>query len=139
MNTKFLLAVLAATVLGFFGGWALWGLALEGYYSANMTDAAKALERSEEDMVMWSMVLGQISWGVLLTWVIDKTGSTGAMKAAVTGAILSMLVAASFNFFMYAMMDMHTGIGIVVVDILINGVFGAVIGAVVGAILARGN
>ena len=77
MDTKFVVAVLTATVLGFLGGWALWGFALDGYYSSNMTDAAKALEREESDMVMWSLVLGQFAWGILITWVIDRTGSFG--------------------------------------------------------------
>ena len=139
MDTKFVVAVLTAPVLGFLGGWALWGFALDGYYSSNMTDAAKALEREESDMVMWSLVLGQFAWGILITWVIDRTGSFGWAKGAITGAILMMLVAAGFNFFMYAMMDMHTSVGIVVADVFINGAFSAVIGGVVGWILGRGK
>ena len=139
MNTNFLLSVLAVSVLGFLGGWALWGYLLEGYYSSNVTEAAKALERSEDDMIFWAMIVGQLSWGFLLTWVIDKTSSRSAAKGAVTGAIIAVFISASFNFFMYSMMDMHTGVSILIVDILINGAFTAVLGAVAGAILGRGG
>lgn len=139
MNGKFWLAVLIATVLGFFGGWLVWGIALAGYYESNATEAAKALHRAEEDFVMWAMIVGQVAWSVLLVWIIDKTGSRTPAQGATAGFILGALVAIGMDFFFYSMMDMYTGLGVIAVDVVVNGVFTAIIGAAVGWFLGRGR
>jgi len=137
MSTRFLLAVLAASIVGFIGGYLIFGMALAGYYEENTTEAALALHKSEEDMVWWAMILAQIAWGFLITWVVDKTGSTSAAKGAITAAILMGLVALGMDLFFYAMMDMFTGLGSMVVDVIVNAAFGGVVGAVAGWILGR--
>jgi len=139
MNTKFLLAVIATSFVGFFGGWLIFGMALAGYYEENSTEAAMALHKSEADMVWWAMILAQVAWSFLITWVVAKTGSTSAMKGAVTAAILMGLVALGMDLFFYAMMDMFAGPGVIVVDTIVNAAFGGAVGAVAGWILGRGE
>ena len=139
MNSKFLLAVLAATIIAFFGGSLIWGVLLENYYAANSTDAAKALLRSEEDMVMWAMIVGNLLWATVIVWVLDKTGSRSAATGAVTAAILIGFFSLSMNMFFYSMMDMHTGLGVLFVDAIVSTLFGGVIGGVAGWILGRGG
>ena len=139
MNSKFLLAVAATTVVGFFGGWLVFGMAMDGYYQANSTEAAIALHKADEDMIWWAVILGQVAWAFLITWIVDKTGSTSAAKGAVTGAIVMGLIALNMDLFFYAMMDMFQGPGIIIVDVLVNAVFGAFVAAVAGWILGRGE
>jgi len=137
MNTKFLIAVLATSIVGFFGGWLIFGIALSGYYEANSTEAALALHKSEEDMVWWALILAQVAWGFLVTWVVDKTDSRSLVKGAVTGAILMGLVALGMDLFFFAMMDMFNGLGFIAVDVVVNAAFGGVVGAVAGWVLGR--
>ena len=139
MNTRFLIAVLAALLISFFGGWLLFGIALSGYYESNATEAAKAVQKSEEDMVMWAMILGQLAWSIMVVWVVDKTGSKSAAKGAITGFTLYGLIMIGLNFWFYAMMDMFSGMGIMFVDAFVNACFGGVIGATAGWILGRGG
>lgn len=135
MNTKVLLAVFVALILSFFGGWVIWGIALMDFYQANTSEGFLALQKEEIDWVL--MILAQIGWAVLLTWVLVKTGSTTAKKGAATAAILAGLITLSFDLFFHATAEMLTGLTVIVVDVLVNIAWGAVIGAAVGMILGR--
>jgi hypothetical protein len=130
-----LLAVIAASFVGFFGGWLIFGMALSGYYEANSTEASLASHKPEDAMVWWAMILDQLTFGLLVTWVVANTGSTSAAKGAVTAAILMSLVTLGMDLFFYAMMDMFDGLGIILVDVIVNAAFGGLVGAVVGWIL----
>ena len=139
MNGKFWIAFIVAAIVGFFGGWALWGIALEGYYAANTSDAATALHRADEDMIFWAMIVGQLGWAFFTVWLLDRTGSRTAASGAVTAAVAFALIAVGYNFFMHAMMDMFTSTSIVFVDVIVNAIFGGIIGAIVGWILGYGS
>jgi hypothetical protein len=137
MNSKFLLSVLAAAVIGFLGGWLVWGMALMGYYEAHTTAGALALQK--EEMEWWAIILAQIVYGILLTWVLWKTNSRTATKGARTAAILVGLFTLGMNLFFHATMDMMTDLSILIVDVIVNAAFAAIVGAVVGWILGRGS
>lgn len=139
MSTKFLIAVVVAAILSFFGGWLIWGILLEGYMQSNMTEAAMAVQKSEAEMSMGFMILANAIWGFLMVWVVDRTASHSLSKGAVTGFILSLLITLGMDFFFYATMNMYSGLGVVAVDVLASGVLGAIIGGAAGWFLGRGQ
>ena len=139
MDTKFLLAVLVAAVISFFGGWLVWGMLLGGYMEADMTEAAKALQKPEEEMSMGLMVVANILWGLSVVWVVSRTGSNNLTRGAVTGGILVFLIALTMDLFFYTMMNMYSGLGIVAVDVIANAAMGAVMGACAGWVLGYGQ
>jgi hypothetical protein len=137
MNGKFLLGTLAAAVIGFFGGWLVWGILLMDYFEAHTSDGALALEK--EEPVMWAMIVANIAYGFVVTWVLSKTHSTSAAKGAVTAVIVFGIITLGMNLFYYAVMEIYTGLEAVVVDTITGAIFAAIIGAVVGWIPGRGS
>lgn len=139
MNSRFWLAVLVAAIIPFFGGWLIWGILLGSYFEANTTEGALALQRAEEDMILWAIIVAHLVWGFLITWIIKETGSTTVQKGAVTALIVIVLFVLGMDLFLYSMMDMFTGLGVIVVDVIANGVLAVITGAAVGWILGRGQ
>lgn len=137
MNTKMLLASLAAGVASFFIGWVVWGMLLHGYYEANM-NPIEGYERPMEEMNMKAMILANLIWGVLAGWSLWRMGVTTAMAGAMAGGILFALIAAGMDMFFLAMTYMYANTTIIVVDVIVNAAVGAVIGAIVGLILGSG-
>jgi hypothetical protein len=138
MDTRMLLAGLAAGVAGFLLGWLLFGILLMGYFEANMF-SYEGLMKSEVDMNMPVLLLGNVVTGLLVAWVCWRTGDTTAIAGLRTGAILGFLVYASFGLFFYSMMNWYTGITVMVVDVLANTLWTAIIGLVAGLVLGIGK
>lgn len=136
MKTKFFLAVLAASVLAFFGGWLIFGIIFNEYYSSNTNQAAKLLMKSPTNM--WAVAVSNIAWALLITWVLQKTGSTNMMKGFRTSIWVSFLVALVFNLSMYAFWNIYE-LPFLLVDSVISSIFWGIAGSVSGAILGSGQ
>ena len=136
MNSKFLLAALAAIVLGFLGGWLVWGIALVDFYESHSSDGALALQK--EEPVIWAAAVGSIAMGLLVTYIINGFGARSAGKGFVIGVVFGFLIALAYNMFFYSWVDMMD-MTIAWVDSFINAAFSGVVGAVVGWILGSGS
>lgn len=131
---KFSLGTLAGGVAFFIIGFLVYGLALADFMASN---AGTATGVAKEPMEMWALILGNLGYGALLTyiflqWASISTFATGA-KA---GAIIGFLVALYFDFLTYSMMNIITMTG-VVVDIIVFTVVSALVGGVVGLVLGK--
>ncbi len=136
MNGKFLLAALAATVIAFGGGFAVYGL-LEDYYNSHTSAGALALQK--EEPIIWAMIVGYVFWGLLPTYVVNISGKHSFGGGFMVGLILGFFMIAGFDLFFYSYMNMYNDLGIVVVDILTNTVFIGIVGGVAGWVLGRGS
>lgn len=136
MKTKFFLAVLASSALAFFGGWLIFGIIFNEYYSSNTNEAAKLLMKSPTNM--WAVAVSNIAWALLITWVLQKTGSTNMMKGFRTSLWVSFLVVLVFNLSMYAFWNIYE-LPFLLVDSVVSSIFWGVIGSVSGAILGSGQ
>lgn len=139
MNTRFILAIVVGAILSFFGGWLLWGIALDDFYSSQMLPGVDALSRNEEDMIMWALIVGQFAWAGLITWVVERTGSKTFAKGAITAATVMFLLTLGIDLYFHSMMEMYKSLYIIVIDVIANTVFWAIIGGVIGLILGRGS
>jgi hypothetical protein len=136
MNTKPILAVLASGVTGFFLGWLIFGIALAGFYEANMTHYDGLMKDPPE---MWGFIVGNLSLGILYTYVFHYlAGIKSFGKGFVSGVIITFLVAVTYDVYFYAGMNLYTGTGLVV-DVLANTLLGGLMAGVAGLVLGLGK
>lgn len=136
MNTKVLLATLAAGIAGFLFGWLLFGILLMDFYAAN-TIVYEGLMRNPPDLIM--IFISNLLTAFLLAFIFNRWANIrNAVEGAQAGFIILGLVAASVDLFLYATMNLHNA-WIMAVDIVANAAFGAFIGAVVALVLGSGK
>lgn len=129
MNMKKLIAGgLAGGIAFFFLGWVVYGMLLMDFMSSHSrrSDAF----RSEADMIFWAMIVGNLAYGFLVSFVVNRTENSTVAQGASTGFITGLLYASAVNFVMYAQIDLF-GKKVMAVDILTMAVLTAVIGALI--------
>lgn len=143
MNTnKFLVGGIIGGVANFLLGWLVWGMLLMNFMKEHTTELGKAVMRKdangEDTMILWALIAGNLLWGLVLSYVLNKAGSNSASAGASTGAVIGLLVSAAYNCFFYAFMDMGDMTGMAV-DIIANTVVSGIVGGVIGWYLGMGK
>ncbi len=137
MNNKILIGGLIGGVAAFLLGWVIYGMALHGVLEANATEAAKSVQRGDENMIMWAMILGNLALGYLLAIIYGRWANISTFQSgAMAGAVLGLLWALSFDMIMYAMSTMMTMTGMII-DIVAFAVLCALTGGIVAWWLGR--
>lgn len=140
MNTnKFLIGGIIGGIAYFLIGWVVWGLLLMDFMNEHTTAAGKAVMRGEENMIWWAVIVANLIWGFLLSYVLVKSNVSSAGGGASTGAVLGLLTSAGINCFNYAFMDISVGYSAIAVDIAASTIVSAVVGAIVGWFLGMGK
>lgn len=136
MNMKVLVAAFVAAVAAFLFGWLIFGILLADFYSANTTVYA-GLMKDPPDFLM--IFLSNLFSAFLLAFIFQRwAGINSARDGAMGGFIIFLLIAVSFDLFLYATMNLFSPL-VIVVDVISNAVFGALIGAITGYILGTGK
>lgn len=139
MNTnKFLVGGIIGGIVYFLLGWLVWGMLLADFMNQHTTEAGKAVMKAEGDMIWWALIVANILWGLVLSYVLVKAGVSSAAAGASTGAVFSLLIAAGMQCFYYAMMNMSDTTWMAV-DVAAGTVVGAIVGAVIGWYLGMGK
>lgn len=125
-------------IANFFLGWLIWGILLMKFMRDHSNPTASVIFRTEADMVWWSLIVGNIALGFLVTYVLMKSSVKTAGTGAATGFVLGLLIAGAVNGIQYAQMKVY-GITALAVDVLAAAVVSCVAGAVVGWFLGRGT
>ncbi len=136
-TSKIIVAGLVGGIAFFILGYLVWGLALAGLMEQNV-GSATGVARSESEFNWITMILGNISMGLLLAvifgrWAGISTFATGA-KA---GAIIGLLMGAANDLIMYSTTNIMNLTG-VIVDIIAMTIVTAIVGGVVALMLGRG-
>lgn len=133
MNTKLILAALAGAVTLFLTGWLLYGMALKGFFDAQVLSSARGVMREQPDLL--AVFGGCLAWSLLLALLYSRYATITTFRGgAITGAWIGFLIALGAGLFSYASMNV-TEISAVLVDPFVNAVQMAVAGGVVGAVL----
>lgn len=139
MNTnKFLIGGIIGGVASFLLGWLVWGMLLMNFMKEHTTEVGKAVMRADENIIWWALIAGNLLWGFVLSYVLNKSGANSFRTGAITAAVLSVLVAASYNCFIYAFNNIFDTTSMVV-DIIANLVVGGIVGGIIGWYLGRGR
>ena len=134
---KLLFGTLAGFVSYFLLGWLIYGLILMDMMSElNNPDVMRA----EEDMNWATMILSNVCYGFLLTYIFLKWANISSFGAgASAGAIISLLIALTVDLSLYSYSTMITSMTGIVIDVVASIVMGGITGGVIGAVLGMGG
>lgn len=136
MNSKVLVATLAAAVAAFLFGWVVFGILLADFYKANVP-VFEGLMKDPPDLLM--IFLSNLFNAFLIAFIFNRwAGIRTAGEGAQAGFIIMAIVALGTDLMMYATMNLTTPV-LMAVDVVGSGLFGAVIGAVAGYVLGTGK
>lgn len=105
------------------------------YYQSNIRTEYSALANSEPDLLL--IYCSQLLWSALSVFVIQRGKTQNFISGFRTGAIVYFLIEAGFNAMQQASMELYSGFTFVVVNILLNTIFGGLVGGVIGLWLGR--
>ncbi len=135
MYKKILLSTLGGAVTLFLIGGLIYGFLLADYMAEQMA-AGKACMNAEMSLGIIGVI--NIVQALLLSLVIDKFGISTWQSGAVAGAWITFLMIIWFDLWMLASFNfMPTSF--ILIDVVINTIFGAAAGAVIGLILGKVN
>ena len=136
MNTKkFLIGGLVGGIIYFVLGWLFYGNLLSDFFHKN-AGTATGVDRTMEEFEWWSLVLGNVLSGCLLSYVFVKSNVSSAGSGLVTGAVIGLLTAAAFDFTMYGVTNLTTTTGLLG-DVGTFTLMSAITGAIVGWVCGR--
>ena len=136
MSNKLLITTLVASVVAFILGYLVYGLALASYFEGQAT---AQVMRADADMVWWAMIVGHLTWGFILTYIIGKLGGISTVSSgAQAGAIIGFFISITFGMIEFGTANLST-ITSYLVNAVAAGVTTAITGAVIGWMMGRGK
>jgi hypothetical protein len=136
MNTKkFLIGGLVGGIVYFFLGYLFYGTLLAGFFHSN-AGTATGVDRAMDQFEWWSLVLGNVLSGCLLSYIFVKSNISSAGSGLITGAVIGLLMAAAYDFISYGVSNLMTTTS-VLGDIGTFTVMSAITGAFVGWVCGR--
>ena len=138
MDTKkFLIGTIVGGLTFFFVGWLIYGMALMSFMMEH-SGSAQGVSRAE-DMVWWSLLVGNFASGALFTYVFMKWANINSFGGGfAAAATMGFLMAAGFDFSMYGTSNIMDLTG-TIVDIVAYTVMAGIGGGAIGAVLGMGN
>lgn len=133
MNMKTLLIGLAGGIVVFLTGFLVYGILMMEYFSSNTPNIPNL---TKDPMEIWATGLGNIVWGILLSYIIAISGIKSGAKGALSGALIFFLFSLGTNIVFYSQYNIftfQTGI----VDALCMAILGATSGALTGWLYLR--
>ena len=139
MDTKKLLfGTLAGGIAFFFLGYLFYGVLFSGFFEANQ-GSATGVQREEMQFVWWSLILGNLAFAALLSYVFLKWANIRSFGGgAQAGGVIGLLVGLTWDLTLYATSNMMTLTG-ALADAAIFTVMGAITGGIVGLVLGMGK
>lgn len=136
MNTKTLISGLLAGISYFLLGWLIYGVLLKDAMN-NMGGSAVGVMRTESDMVMWALILGNLGFGMAMAYILGSwSGVTTFLGGAKAAAIIGFLFALGYDLIFYATTNVMALNGIFL-DVAISTLMAAVAGGIIGWWLGR--
>lgn len=134
MNIKKLFAGgITGGILFFLLGWLIYGILLMDFMKAN-PGAASGFDRATPDMMY--LVAGNLISGFLMAYIFTKASVNTLVNGFITGAIIGLLMAASYDCMNYAFTTMMSK-KMIMADVLAAAVLTGIVGAIVGLIMGK--
>lgn len=139
MNNKRIIAALIGAVVFFLGGYIIFGLILESYMQAGMTEG---ISKKVDEMNASSFIhifLANLLFSYLLTHIFDAWAKVSTpLDGAKNGALIGFITCLSWDLGLFSTTHLFTDMGKVLVDSLAFGILSALGGAAIGWWLSRG-
>ena len=111
---------------------------LMDYFHAN-TIQYEGMMLPETEMKLWAIFISNLSGSFMFAWLFSRMNIKTLAAGAQAGAIINIFIAISIDMMFYSMMNWYANTTIIVVDIIVNAVFGAMIGSIIALMLGRGE
>ncbi|MGE5424979.1 MAG: hypothetical protein ACM3N9_06425 [Syntrophothermus sp.] len=129
------LVMLITWVLAVILGWLIFYKGLGGFYDVNTVHYEGFLRQHVLLVPLFLSYLAQAAFLVFVLHWLEEVSTFG--RGFVVGAVLFLLVNAGLDFYLYSMFNMING-AVVLVDILVQGIYGGILGGVAGWLLGLG-
>ena len=130
---QFTMATLAGGVAVLVMGFLLYGLLLMDFYTANAAPGAY-----KEVPIWWALIGGQVLFAGFLTMIMGWRGDSSAGAGLKTGALVGLVLGASFNLTSYGTANI-ANLTAALVDPIIAMIMTGITGAVIGVVLGMGS
>lgn len=134
MNTKTIFGTVAGGVAFFISGWLIYGLLLQNLMTQEDTNG---IMKKEEDYVWWALVLSNLVWAYLVTWIIQLKSSFGLVNGLKTGFWIGLITGLAYDLGLFAMSHMFKSFQDVLFDVLANSLLFTIAGAVIGLVAGK--
>jgi hypothetical protein len=134
MNTRTIIAAIAGAVTSFLLGWLVYGILLKDYYASAYVPYEGLMY---EMPVLWAIFLGGLAHSFLMSWLFTRMNIMTFTGGLQYGLIINFFLFLSQNLYMYASMNIFSGVSIVAIDILISTVFAGIISGVIALTLGK--
>ena len=135
MQKNFGIATVVGFLVLFFLGYALYGVALVGFFEAN-TGGATNVPR--EPMAIWAVAVGQLLFAAFLPLALGWKGVGSAADGAKAGMLVGFLVSLSYDLTLWGTTNLMNTMG-TIGDVVVFTAISGVAGAAIGAMLNRGG
>lgn len=134
MNVKRLAigSVVGAVVL-YILGFVIWETLFGDFFDAN---GGGAVGVTRPEMIIWSLVLGTLLYGALVTLALEWSGSKSLVAGLVTGAIVGGLLWGTADFTHYAINTVNN-LNATIADTVLEAIRGGITGAIVAFVLGK--
>ena len=133
---QFSISALVGAVVLFLLGFLVYGILLTGFMEAN-TGSATGVMKSDEEMSMPLLFVGQLCTACLITYVYLRWASISTFKTGLlAGLVIGLLMAFGYNLVSFATSNLTT-FSFAVIDAVIYGVMIGITGGVIGLVLGR--
>jgi hypothetical protein len=136
-SRNFLVGGIIAGIAYFFLGWLMYGILLKDFMHNN-AGTATGVDRPTDQMVMWSLILGNLILGFLLSYVMDRRKSVSAASGAMIGITVGLFMSAGIDFIMYGTTNLFAMKGIAA-DVAASAVISGIAGGITGLVLSMMN
>jgi uncharacterized membrane protein len=120
-------------IIFFLLGWLIYGILLMDFMKAN-PGAVSGFDRAAPDMMY--LVAGNLFSGFLMAYIFTKANVNTLINGLITGAVIGLLMAASYDCMSYALTNLMSK-KMILADLLAAGAISALTGAVVGLIMGK--
>ena len=134
-SKKFLVGGIAGGIAYFLLGYLVFGMLLMDFFKSH-SNSTPGVYRADTDMIWWSMVVGNLAYGFLLSYVIGKAGAASAGGGSKTGATIALLISIAANCITYALVNLSDTTAMAV-DIAASTIVGGILGAIVGWVQSK--
>jgi hypothetical protein len=128
INQRLFGTVVGSVVL-FVLGWLIWERLLPGFFESNAGSATGVMRDSQ---LVWSVALGTLSYGALITLVIASRPRLSLFEGLKTGAVVGLLMWFGVDFIYYGFGNLWN-LTATVVDPLLEGLRASIAGLAIVA------
>jgi hypothetical protein len=134
---KLLIGGITGGILFFLLGWLVYGMLLMDFMNSHQ-GAAGNVQRAESDMQYLYLVIGNMAMGFMLAYVFLKGNVNSMMDGFITGGILGLLIAVSYDCMIYATSTVISKTAMAA-DVAVMTVMTAIVGAIIAVVMGMGK